>query len=248
MKQTSSSLSTNHCPPCPPCSEPIQEPKWKKFYKIGLIFLVLLASNILSWQTGANYQQEQVNGKLYLLNEAKPYVYDIEAFEQKVRDVSYELYIPPEWLMAVMHSESRFDASVANHKGSGATGLIQWMPFTAKEFNITIEKLRNLNHIEQLDFVRKYLQQKQDYHSEFRNLTDAYLAILYPRAIGKESCYVLYKKPSKQYEQNSGLDRNKDGQVTVQDIDTYLQVKYTQAYRVKKPRRSLYARFINYLF
>jgi hypothetical protein len=59
---------------------------------------------------------------------------------------------------------------------------------------------------------------------------------------------VLYKKPTKQYEQNIGLDRDKDGKVTVQDIDTYLQVKYATAYRIKKPRRSFYARFINYLF
>ena len=167
---------------------------------------------------------------LYLLDQAEKFVYNSDAFEEKVREVAMDLGIAPEWLMAVMHAESRFDASVSNHKGSGATGLIQWMPATAKDFNITVEKLRNMNHIEQLDFVYQYLDAKRKKHRQYENLTDLYLAILYPRALEEEYCFSLYENPSTAYKMNSGLDEDKDGRVTVQDIDKFVKRIYPTAY------------------
>ncbi len=173
---------------------------------------------------------------LYLIHEAEKFVYDLNGFERKVRSVSKDLDVPPEWLMAVMHSESRFDASVKNLKGSGATGLIQFMPTTAKDMEISIEKIRNMNHVEQLDFVRDYLAGKKRYHDvDFTDLTQLYLAILYPRALGEGPCYTLYATPSVAYKQNSGLDENKDGRVTVQDIDARMLRMYPTAYRTKNP-------------
>ena len=59
---------------------------------------------------------------LYLLKHAQNYVYDAPKFEEKVRQISSKLNIPPEWLMAVMHAESRFDASATNKKGGGTAG------------------------------------------------------------------------------------------------------------------------------
>ncbi len=173
-------------------------------------------------------------GGLYLLDQAKMYVYNVNAFEQKVREVSRKLGVAPEWLMAVMHSESRFDASVKNRLGSGATGLIQFMPATAKDLEITVNKLRNMNHVEQLDFVYDYLNEKRKRYRNFDSLTDLYLAILYPKALSGEFCYTLYAKPSKAYQMNSGLDEDKDGRVTVADIDRRMKRVYPTAYVAQK--------------
>ena len=60
------------------------------------------------------------------MSEAKIHIQDTKAFAKKVQEVSARLEIPPEWLMAVMYVESKFDASVVNYKGSGAVGLIQY--------------------------------------------------------------------------------------------------------------------------
>ena len=40
------------------------------------------------------------------------------------------------------------------------------------------------------------------------------MAVLYPRAVDKDPGYVLFRKGSKAYKLNRGLDRNGDGQVT----------------------------------
>lgn len=169
---------------------------------------------------------------LYLSDQAETYVYDMPSFETKVRDVAKRLEIPPEWLMAVMHSESRFDASVKNIQGSGATGLIQFMPTTAKDYEITVDKLRNLNHVDQMEFVFEYLNNKRQRYGGFNSLTDLYLAILYPKALGGGPCFELYATPSKAYTMNKGLDENKDGRVTASDIDRRMQRKYKTAYFV----------------
>jgi hypothetical protein len=210
-------------------------------YRI-LAFLLglVLVSNILTYSfsrspdTFIDRGQHEHN-RLYLLDQAQRYVYDLYSFEQGVRKVSHKLEIPPEWLMAVMHAESKFDAAVKNHKGSGATGLIQWMPATAKDFNTTVQQLGHLNHVQQLEYVYKYLDQKRRAHAkEYETLTDLYLAILYPRAMSEEYCYTMYADPSEAYKLNKGLDQDKDGRVTVQDIDRFLKKIYPTAYIVPK--------------
>ena len=172
--------------------------------------------------------------KLFLLDEAAIYVRDVKDFEMKVREVSHNLGVAPEWLMAVIHSESKFDASVTNFKGSGATGLIQLMPKTAKDYRITVEQLRNLNHVQQLDYIYHYLNGvRKSRKTQFNSLTELYLAILYPRALeahNKTPHYTLYAHPSISYKMNSGLDENKDNRVTVSDIDARMKRKYFAAY------------------
>lgn len=208
------------------------------YKSIGFIAILMLLSNLTTYFWGGGRQNfdkaARSRHELYLLSEAQTYVYDIKGFEQKVCHISQRLGIPPEWLMAVMHSESRFDASASNYKGSGATGLIQFMPGTIKDYDVTIKQLRNMNHVQQLDFVYNYLQDKQERYHEFENLTDLYLAILYPQALSQDFCYTLYGSPSQAYQQNSGLDQDRDGRVTVSDIDKYLKRIYPSAYMLTK--------------
>lgn len=209
---------------------------------IGVIVALAILSHaftfyLLSHSLTGKTSVEQIRNKapsLYLLDQAAKYVYDLHSFEDKVKEVSRKLNVPAAWLMAVIHSESRFDASVKNHKGSGAVGLIQFMPTTAADMNITVEKLRNMNHTEQLELTYRYLNEKRKTYRDFETLTDLYLAILYPKALEHEYCYSLYEAPSKAYKQNIGLDQDKDGRVTIQDIDKYLQKKYPSAFVLAK--------------
>ena len=57
-----------------------------------------------------------------------------EAFRRKVLEIADRLLIDPNFLMAIMSFESgaTFDPNIKNAAGSGATGLIQFMPSTAK--------------------------------------------------------------------------------------------------------------------
>ncbi|MEM7656574.1 MAG: lytic transglycosylase domain-containing protein, partial [Bacteroidota bacterium] len=157
-------------------------------------------------------------------------VKDLDGFAHKVREVSGMLAIPPEWLMAVMYAESSFNPSALNHKGSGATGLIQFMPATAAELGISLDRLRRMDAVQQLEYVYLYLQKVRERYGDYQHLTDLYLAILFPRARGQDYCFTLYATPSQSYKQNSGLDEDQDGRVTVSDVDRHLKRMYPQAY------------------
>lgn len=166
---------------------------------------------------------------LYLIEEAKEHTDDHGDFERKVRIMARSLNVPPEWVMAVIHSESRFDPGVKNMKGSGAKGLIQWMPHVHKEMGVS--KLP-VSANEQLDLVEQYLCERQAEVGPYKSLTDVRLAILYPVAVGKSQNYALYSKPSLAYKQNSGLDINKDGKVTVKDIARKMKREYREAFDI----------------
>lgn len=199
---------------------------------IGIISLAVIISNLFTYSLfnpGSAAAAERAK-PLYLLKEASVYVSDVARFEEKVRDVGKALDVPAEWLMAIMYSESKFDASVSNFKGSGATGLIQWMPISAQEMDITLSQLKNLNHTEQLDYVYRYLQTVRERYGDFDSLTELYLAVLFPKALDEDYCFALYAKPSRAYTQNSGLDENKDGRVTVSDIDRRMKRIFPEAY------------------
>jgi len=203
-----------------------------------LILIIMVVSNLL---THCIFNPQFFKGGndegLYLLDKAGLYVIDTKSFEEKVRDVAKRLDIQPEWLMAVMYSESRFDATALNFKGSGAVGLIQFMPAIAAELNTSPEALKNMNHLEQLEYVYHYLDKIRANHGgKFESLTALYLAILYPKALDGDYCYSLYAQPSIAYKQNAGLDEDKDGRVTVSDIDRRMQRIFPTAYLAGKEK------------
>lgn len=169
---------------------------------------------------------------LYLKEKAAIHVSEMEEFEEKVNEISKKLDIAPDWLMAVMYAESGFDPRADNKKGSGAVGLIQFMPFTAGSMNLSTAEIRSMDAVEQLDYVCLYLQGMRKRGGNFTGLTDLYLSILYPKARGKSDGYVLFAKPGRAYHQNAGLDENRDGRVTVEDIDRRMLRKFPWAYSV----------------
>ncbi len=204
---------------------------------IGLLLISIAVSNLvthslLNRSLLKNLFPESSH-RLYLSDKAGFYVSDILAFEEKVKEISHKLEIPPDWLMSVMYSESRFDAGAINFKGSGAVGLIQFMPSTATELGTSTTHLQRLTHIGQLSYVFQYLNNIKSKYGKFDSLTKLYLAILYPKAIPENACFVLYSKPSISYKQNSGLDENRDGSVTVDDIDKRMLRVFPQAYMIK---------------
>lgn len=137
------------------------------------------------------------------------------SFRDKVRAISARLGCDPSDLMSCMAWESgrTFSPSVKNMAGSGATGLIQFMPATAKGLGTSVEKLAALSAEQQLDWVEKYFQ---PYKGKLSTLADLYMAILWPAAVGKPMEHILWSQKDRPttYRQNAGLDANKDGVIT----------------------------------
>jgi hypothetical protein len=67
-----------------------------------------------------------------------------------------------------------------------------------------------MSAVQQLEYVAKYFGK----WPRVQTLEDVYMAILWPKAIGKPNGYVLFSSPSVVYKQNKGLDLDKDGDVT----------------------------------
>lgn len=117
----------------------------------------------------------------------------------------------PDWrmLLAVMYFESCINAQARN-KLTRATGLIQFMPSTAHNLGTTVEALYAMDDVQQLPYVYAYLK---PYSGKLLTTEDLYMAVLWPRAVGKPLDYVLWRRGEKAYEQNQ-LDWNNDGVVT----------------------------------
>lgn len=159
-------------------------------------------------------------------------------FRDRVRWIADELGMPKltgaDDLMACMAWESNntFSPSVRNMAGSGATGLIQFMPSTALAFfhsaaeinamspsekaangRAATDRLAALTAEDQLVYVYKYFR---PFKGRLRNLGDVYMAILWPAGVGQPDSFVLWDKATRPttYRQNAGLDVNKDGRIT----------------------------------
>lgn len=133
-------------------------------------------------------------------------------FRERVWWICDTLGINPDDLMACMAWESgrSFAPDKKNLAGSGATGLIQFMPATAKGLGTTTAKLAAMTAEDQLNFVYKYFR---PWDGKLKSLSDTYMAILWPKAVGEPDDYALFTGGIA-YRQNAGLDLNKDGKVT----------------------------------
>ncbi|QUY40351.1 peptidoglycan-binding protein [Acaryochloris marina] len=141
------------------------------------------------------------------------YIPDVnQAFLDKVVEISGRLNAVPEYLMAVMGFETAetYSPSIPNAYGSGATGLIQFMPETAQGLGTTTAELAQMSAIEQLDYVEKHFAMS----SQLNTLEDTYMAVLWPAAVGQDPDRPIITKGDSPYNGNAGLDINKDGAIT----------------------------------
>ena len=153
-----------------------------------------------------------------------------EAFTQKVKDICQNLAIDPDWLMLVMWFETArtFRADIVNPI-SGATGLIQIMPKTARSLGTTTEALKNMSNVEQLDYVLAYLR---PYKGRMKRWVDVYLAVFYPKAMGKPDFVITSDIVARQ---NRVFDLNRDLDITVKEIETALRKSIPEQYKKYYP-------------
>ena len=108
---------------------------------------------------------------------------------------------------------------------SGATGLIQFMPSTARALGTTTQVLKQMSNVDQLFYVRKYLL---PYKGKMKSWIDVYLAVFYPAAIGKPN-YII--TPDIVARQNPVFDLNRDLDITVDEIRTALKKHIPSKYK-----------------
>lgn len=149
-------------------------------------------------------------------------------FRSDVMGLGARLRIDPSWLMACMAFETgeTFSASVRNAAGSGAVGLIQFMPSTCAALGLSVESMAAMSAESQLAYVEKFFK---PWGGRMADLGDVYAVILWPSMLGKLPDTVVFDQADanhpKLYLQNKGLDTNADGHITKAEIVAKVQAK-----------------------
>ena len=128
-----------------------------------------------------------------------------------------------DYLIACMAFESGLNPAAKN-KMSGAVGLIQFMPAICRAYGTTADEMRKRTFEEQIPYVEKHFQ---PYCKRVKTLPDMYMAILMPKFIGKPDDAPVFVN-GVAYEQNKGLDRNKDHVVTKKEAASLVQKRYEE--------------------
>ena len=174
---------------------------------------------------------DKVEPKSEMTYDLPPEVAGDEKFMSGIADLSEKYNIPQNDILAMMDFETggTFDPAQKNlgpdgtpETGSGATGLIQFTPKTAEGLGTSTDDLSKMSRSEQLEYVDKHFETnlKGRLGDEGGDISDLYMSVLFPVAVGKPDDFVLFGKGAinekfeGRYEANKGLDANNDGSIT----------------------------------
>lgn len=159
-------------------------------------------------------------------------------FLDKVKQVARNLNCDYSDLLAIINSESGFNTQAGYNPKTGkigcAVGLIQFTQPAIDDLNrvhrlnLTKEKILNMSALEQLDLAEKYLKIAKGYagFSDNHKMSsgELYAITFLPGRANRE---VLCQKGEGNpfYEQNEGLDKNKDNKITRNELAQRVDLK-----------------------
>lgn len=149
-------------------------------------------------------------------------------FYTRIVKLAKEINCDPNDLMAVIRIETAgsFSPSKQNPK-TRATGLIQFMPTTAKGYGTSVEALARMTIEEQMDYVERHFKDGIK-HRKISGRLDAatvYALVFWPAAASKSDNYVIATRGATTYRQNSGLDIDNNGFITKGDLGKWVALK-----------------------
>lgn len=133
-------------------------------------------------------------------------------------------------LLGLMQSESNLNPQARNP--SGATGLIQFMPDTARAMGTSTDAIYRMNRTQQLQLVDQYF--KMNKLPQGATAGQLYATVFLPAYNRKAENFIVArangandagKVAPRWYSQNAGLDSNRDGAITVADLGQRLSKK-----------------------
>lgn len=160
-----------------------------------------------------------------------------EAFEKKVIQMGKDLAVNPDALMFVMNVETggTFNPAIQNTtyplSGGYATGLFQFTPQTAIGLGTTVEALKKMSNVEQLDYAYKMYKR---YAGRMDDFADAYMVTFFPAALNWPADRKLETStlPAAAVAgSNPAFDLNKDKAITVGEFRQWVQSKLPPGYK-----------------
>ncbi len=133
-------------------------------------------------------------------------------FADSLKAVATRLGFEPNWMLHVMHAESRLQPSATN--SIGATGLIQFMPATAIDLGTTAARIAKMSATEQLPYVERFYRPIK---GKIKSAAELRLYTFFPAALGKPDSFVLKtdRLPAQTVaSRNAAFDLDGDMQIT----------------------------------
>jgi len=148
-------------------------------------------------------------------------------FAASIESLGNDLGVDPMYLANTMYAESRLDPSIKNEAGSGATGLIQFMPGTAANLGTTTDELSRMTPVEQMEYVRRYFSADNLGAGRLRDLRNdpsqhnVNMAVFLPSMIGKP---VDTQIPQEYWRQNGSIRTPADYTRSAEErVNAYVQ-------------------------
>jgi len=137
-----------------------------------------------------------------------------QGFISEVEAMAGRLGTRPEYILAVISFETGGTFSPSIRNSIGATGLIQFLPSTARGLGTSTDALARMSATEQLQYVEKYFSQSR-YDGKLGTVEGLYSAVLSGTATpDADDTLINFVQGHRNYEQNKGLDFNRDGRIT----------------------------------
>jgi hypothetical protein len=164
---------------------------------------------------------------------------ELQAFAAAADEANVSL----DGLAVVMSIESGFNPAAVNilckrrnpnNQERCATGLIQFMPSTARGLGTTTTALRKMSFTQQLPYVIEYYKRGTRTGRRFERPSDAYMWTFMPAYIDKPDDFVISRRGQAVYDQNPGLDKNRDGTITVADVRSIAE-NHVRSARIEIP-------------
>jgi hypothetical protein len=149
-----------------------------------------------------------------------------QEFITKVITVADYLGVKPEHLMFLMWFETGHTLNHRIQNWIGATGLIQFMPDTARFLGTSVDKLRAMSNVQQMDFIQKHLG---IHRGQYKDFVDLYCGIFWPAAVGKPDTFRITSDMVAK--QNPIFDINKDLDIEKSEIRTALLKQIPSEYK-----------------
>lgn len=145
-------------------------------------------------------------------------------FIEAVNALAQKYNIDANDLIGLMHSESGVNPQARNR--SGATGLIQFMPNTARALGTSTDALYGMNRTQQVAWVDRYFAMNR--LPRGATAGNLYASVFLPAYTSRPPNFVVARRGGPNdaganpngswYAQNSGLDLNRDGGITIAEL------------------------------
>lgn len=155
------------------------------------------------------------------------------AFVNGVNALAQKWNIDAGDLLGLMGSESGENINAQARNPSGATGIIQFMPSTARAMGTSTEAIGRLNRTQQLPLVDQYFRMNN--LPKGATAGQLYATVFLPAYNNKSPNFVVARRGGPNdagkngngswYSQNAGLDVNRDGAITIADLGARVSQK-----------------------